>query len=139
MKKIFLLLFVSVVAVSCSETVSEADMQKLNGYWEIKTVHMPDGGEKEYAMSQTIDYFELKGKTGFRQKVMPQIDGTYRTNELTEKISITEEDGKTYINYTTEHAKWKEQVLDLDDKKLVLKNEQNIEYHYEKPEPFSIK
>ncbi len=100
---------------------------------------MPDGGEKEYTINQTIDYFELKGKTGFRQKVMPQVDGTYRTNELTEKISITEEDGKTYINYTTEHAKWKEQVLDLDDKKLVLKNEQNIEYHYEKPEPFSIK
>ncbi|RYJ41768.1 lipocalin family protein [Flavobacterium beibuense] len=139
MKKLCLFLLMALATVSCSQKIEEADLYKLNGYWEIKEVIMPDGGEKEYTVNPTIDFFELKGKEGFRQKVMPQVDGTYRTNELTEKIAVSEEDGKTYINYTTDHAKWKEQIIELDDENLVLKNEQDIEYHYHKPEPFTIK
>lgn len=70
---------------------------------------------------------------------MPQVDGTYRTNDLSEDISIVAEGGKTYISYVTEYAKWKEEILELDSENLVLKNEQDMEYHYIKPEPFTLK
>ena len=139
MRKIVALLFVSVVTLSCGHSVSTEDLTKLNGYWEIEEAIMADGTKKEYPVNPTIDYFELKGKTGFRKKVMPQFDGTYRVNDLSEKIGILQKDGKTFINYTTEYAKWKEEILDINDEELVLKNQHNIEYHYKKPQPFTVK
>ncbi len=139
MKKTILLLFVSIVTLSCGNSISEADLAKLNGYWEIETAVMPDGSEKEYKVNTTIDFFDLKGKTGFRKKVMPQFDGSYRMNDLSEKISIVQDSGKTYISYVTDYAKWKEEIIELNDKKLVLKNNHDMEYHYKKPEPFTVK
>ncbi len=139
MKKTVVLLLVSLVAFSCGQTVSDKDLAKLNGYWEIEEAVMADGTKKEYIVNPTIDYFELKGKTGFRKKVMPQFDGSYRVNDLSEKITIVKDSGKTYISYTTEYAKWKEELIALDDKELVVKNQHDIEYHYKKPQPFSLK
>lgn len=139
MNRIVVLLFASFFVLSCGRNVSDEDLTKLNGYWEIEEAIMADGTKKEYKVNPTIDYFELKGKEGFRKKVMPQFDGTYRVNDLSEKITVIKESGKTYISYTTEYAKWKEEVLELDDKELVVKNQHDIEYHYKKPEPFSIK
>lgn len=139
MKKTILLLFVSIVTLSCGNSISETDLAKLNGYWEIETAVMPDGSEKEYKVNTTIDFFDLKGKTGFRKKVMPQFDGSYRMNDLSEKISIVQDSGKTYISYVTDYAKWKEEIVELNDKKLVLKNNHDMEYHYKKPEPFTVK
>lgn len=138
MKKI-LLLIACVAFVSCNKSFNSEELKQLNGYWEIKLAEMPDGTEKEYTANPTIDFFELKGDKGFRKKVMPQFDGTYRVNDLSEDISVINEDGKTYLSYKTEYAEWKEQVIELDDKNLVLKNEQDIEYHYVKPEPFTLK
>ena len=124
--------------ISCGG-IEEGDLPKLNGYWEIQEVLMPDGTKKEYKINPTIDHFELKGTEGKRTKVMPQFDGTYRTNDLSEKITIEQAEGKTYIKYITENAKWKEELIKLTEEELTLKNEQGIEYHYIKPEPFSIK
>lgn len=139
MKKTILLLFVSIVALSCGNSISEADLAKINGYWEIETAKLPDGSEKEYKVNPTIDFFELKGKTGFRKKVMPQLDGSYRVSDLSEKISIVQHSGKVYVSYVTDYAKWKEEIVELNDEKLVLKNNHNMEYHYKKPEPFTVK
>ncbi len=139
MKKTVVLLFVSFIAFSCGHTIADDDIAKLNGYWEIHEAIMADGTKKDYTVNPTIDYFEMKGKTGFRKKVMPQFDGTYRVNDLSEKIEVVQEDGKTFIKYTTEYAKWKEQIIDLNDEELVLKNEHDLEYHYIKPKPFSVK
>jgi hypothetical protein len=137
MKKIYLL-FLPLILLACSG-VSEGDLTKINGYWEIETAVMPDGSEKEYKINSTIDFFELKGKQGFRKKVMPQVDGTYLTGDNYEKISVSTTDGKTYLNYTTDYAKWKEEIVELNDKELVLKNTYGMEYHYKKPVPFSLK
>ena len=139
MKKTVVLLFISIIALSCGHGVSDKDLAKLNGYWEIQEAIMADGTQKEYTVNPTIDFFELKGKTGFRKKVMPQFDGTYRVNDLSEKIAIEQKDGKTFVNYTTEYAKWKEEILNLNDDELVVKNQHDIEYHYKRPKPFSVK
>ncbi|OYQ36118.1 hypothetical protein CHU92_10030 [Flavobacterium cyanobacteriorum] len=137
MKKLYLLLL-PLLILSCTG-VSEGDIKKINGYWEIETAVMPDGSEKEYKVNPTIDYFELKGRQGFRKKVMPQMDGTYLTGDNYEKISISTAEGKTYLNYTTDYAKWKEEIVELNDEELVLKNTYGMEYHYKKPVPFSVK
>ena len=139
MRKIALLLLTALALFSCGQTISEKDLPKLNGYWEIQEAVMADGTKKEYKVNPTVDYFELKGKTGFRKKVMPQFDGTYRSNDISEKMSLTETDGKMYINYTTDYAKWREEIVELNDEELVVKNQHEMEYHYKRSEPVTVK
>ena len=61
----------SLTLVSCKSDVKTTDLEKLNGYWEIKEVTLADGETKDYKVNETIDFFEVKDKVGFRQKVMP--------------------------------------------------------------------
>jgi len=139
MKKNALLLFAAFLFFSCSHKADIDDVAKLNGYWEIKSVIMPDGNEKDYTVNPTVDYFEIKGKSGIRKKVMPQFDGSYRVNDLSEKVSISQKDDKIYMNYVTNYAKWQEELTELTDDELVVKNQHGIEYHYKRSEPFTVK
>ena len=138
MKKGVLVLFI-LLAVSCQKKFAANEYGKLNGYWEIEKVIMPNGDEKDYSINPTIDFFEVKDTVGFRKKVMPQLDGSYRVNDLNEKFSIHNKDGKTVISYSTDYAKWDEELITLDDDELVVKNQHDIEYHYKKPQPFTVK
>jgi hypothetical protein len=137
MKKIGLLLFVSVL-ISCHSKVKKEDISNLNGYWEIKQVTLENGETKDYKVNETIDFFELKDNKGFRQKVMPQFDGAFKTNGIRENIKLLEIDGSYFIECKTDYGTWKEEILTLEDSTLVLKNKQNLEYTYKKFKPFSF-
>ncbi|MEC4049440.1 lipocalin family protein [Flavobacterium sp. SUN046] len=139
MKKAVSILVMFMVFTSCKQTITDKDLAKINGYWEIEKVNLADGSKKDYTVNETIDYFSVKDNKGFRQKVMPQLDGKYLTNELKEEVSISKTDGDYFVNYTTRYGKWKEEIIELRDSVLVLKNKDNIEYHYKKQIPFSVK
>jgi len=138
MKKIILFLVFGLF-LSCKQSISEADLQNLNGYWEIEKVELLDGDKKEYKVNETIDFFKINDKKGFRSKVMPQIDGTYLTNDLKEDVVIVLKDGDATIQYKTNYANWNEEIIELSKDKLVVKNQQDLEYHYKRPAKFSIK
>lgn len=137
MKKISLLFFV-LFLISCN-SVSDEDIKNLNGYWEIKQVKLENGETKDYKVNETIDYIQVENNAGFRQKVMPQFDGTFRTNTLKDVIKIVKAKDAYFIENKTPYGIWKEQILKLEDSTLVLKNQQNLEYTYEKFKPFSFK
>jgi len=139
MKKVIFLVLVALFLASCKQQIDEKELVKINGYWEIEKAELPDGSKKEYKVNTTIDFFEIKGKKGFRKKVMPQLDGTYLMNDLSENIEVTSNEGEIVLNYSTPYAKWKEEIVSLTDEALVIKNDQDIEYHYKKPKPFSVK
>lgn len=139
MKKLVLFVILFFSLSSCNQLITEKDISKINGYWEIEKVILKDGTKKEYTINETIDYFQIKNNNGFRKKVTPQLDGTYLVNDQLEKISITKKEEDYFINYTTNYSKFKEQIIEIHDSVLVLKNDQNIEYHYKKPIPFSVK
>ena len=139
MKKAVVLFFGILVLFSCTKAVHKGDLSKINGYWEIEKVILSDGEKKEYKINETIDYFEIKNNNGFRKKVMPQLDGTYLTNNQSETITISQDKDDFFLNYTTAYGKWKEQILEISDDQLVLKNQQELEYHYKRQIPFSIK
>lgn len=139
MRKLYIAIFSVIILAGCQQSIKPEDLNKLNGYWEIEKVILPDGNKKEYKINETIDYFEIKNNLGFRKKVMPQLDGEYLQNGHAEKIKARFKDGNAYLDYTTEYGKWKEQIITLSDKELVLKNDSDLEYHYKKPMPFSIK
>ena len=139
MKNTITILLFGLLLVSCKQSITDKDIVKINGYWEIEKVILKDGEKKDYKVNETIDYFELKSNKGFRQKVMPQFDGTFRTNDIKETISVNKIDNIFYINYTTTYGKWKEEIIEIHDSILVLKNNDELEYHYKKFKPFSLK
>ena len=138
MKKLGLLI-VFLTLISCQSKIKKEDIQKLNGYWGIQLVGLPNGEKRDYKVNETIDYFELRGIAGFRQKVMPQFDGKFKTNGIREAIKITEKDESFFIEYITSYGKWKEQIISIEDSVLVLKNKEKIEYTYKRFKPFSFK
>ncbi len=139
MKKLFVLFFLGSIGLSCKQTITETDLQYLNGYWEIEKVTLPDGDTKEYKVNETIDYFQIAQKKGFRSKVMPQIDGSYLTNDIKESVQVSLKDGSATLNYKTTYAKWNEEIITLSKDHFVVKNAQDLEYHYKRPVKFSVK
>lgn len=138
MKRI-LVIFASLLLISCQSEVKKEDLVKLNGYWEIEEVALPNGEKKDYKVNETIDYFELKNDVGFRQKVMPQFDGKFGTNNLKEEIKIIEKETEFYIEFKTDYGKWQEEILEIADSTMVLKNKDNLIYKYKRHIPFSLK
>ncbi|WP_396197814.1 lipocalin family protein [Flavobacterium sp.] len=139
MKKLFVLFFLGTIVVSCKQTITETDLQYLNGYWEIEKVTLPDGDTKEYKVNETIDYFQIAQKKGFRSKVMPQVDGSYLTNDIKESVQVSLKDGSATLHYKTTYAKWNEEIITLSKDHFVVKNAQDLEYHYKRPVKFSVK
>ena len=92
---------------ACHQKVTSNDIAYLNGYWEIEKVVFSNGSNKEYTYNESYDYFQVKDKSGFRKKVMPQLDGRFLVNNQLEKIKISFENEEVYINYNTPFAKSK--------------------------------
>lgn len=138
MKNVLKIVFISFLCWSCQNKINPSDVPKINGYWEIQKVLLSDGTVKDYAANETYDFFEIKGDKGFRQKVMPQLDGTFETNNVTEKIVVIFENDKVYLRYETPYAKWREELKSISDQEMVLLNLEKNEYHYKKTTPINL-
>ncbi|MEC4003920.1 hypothetical protein OX283_004575 [Flavobacterium sp. SUN052] len=139
MKNTIIIFLCGLLLVSCKQSITDKDISKINGYWEIKKVELPDGTKKDYKVNETIDFFKVEENKGFRQKVMPQFDGTYKTNNISETIAISNENGTYFINYSTTYGKWKEEIIEIKDSVLIVKNKDKLEYNYKRFQPFSLK
>lgn len=131
----FLLLL---ILTSCAQGVDKNDLKNINGYWEIEEVTLPSGEKKTYSINTLVDYFELNDTKGFRKKVAPQLDGTFKTTEDEEAIEVLFEGTETYLYYSTPFHSWKETILKLDENQLVLKNENEVVYTYKQYEPINL-
>ena len=139
MKNIVGLLFVSFLFISCQQKIKPEDISKINGYWEIEKVVFDQGKDKNYTINESYDYFEIgKNNSGFRKKVVPQLDGTFVVNNSQESVKIRLEDNKAFIDYATPYAKWSEELVAISNDELVLKNAEKKEYHYKKAVPINI-
>ncbi|MBK0369913.1 hypothetical protein [Flavobacterium agrisoli] len=139
MKKIATSLLLVLVFIGCQQGVTKTDITKLNGYWEIEKVVRPQGEDKVYGINESFDYFQVDtAGIGIRQKVMPQLNGRFLTNDTHEDVRVKWRQNKTYIDYKTGYAKWSEEIVKLTDTELVLKNDQDKEYHYKKTEKIDL-
>ena len=137
MKKLISIAFFLLLS-ACQQKVTPNDIAYLNGYWEIEKVVFSNGSKKEYTYNESYDYFQIKENSGFRKKVMPQLDGRFLVNNQIEKIKITFENEDVYINYTTPFAKWKEKIEAISKDKLIIINASKAQYHYKKAIPINI-
>lgn len=137
MNKIYLLLLL--ICFSCAKKVEKNQLEKINGYWEIQSVKLADGTTKDYKVNETVDYFEIKTNKGFRQKVMPQLNGKFLTNNVKETVQVVEKNQKFYLNYQTKYGKWQDEIIAIEDSVLTLKSPENVQYIYKRFIPFSLK
>ncbi len=134
MKNFLLIGILLMLMISCKKEINKADLVKINGYWEIQEAKNSTD-KKDYKVNQTIDYFNVENNAGFRQKVMPQLDGTFLTNNLKEEVLISNKEGSFTIKYATKFGKWEEEIVAINDSVLVLKNKEFI-YYYKRFTPF---
>jgi len=118
--------------VSCKSDVKPENLVELNGFWEIIKVEMPDGSSKEFKVNETIDFIKFEKMSGSRNKVIPQLDGTLLSNNLSEKFMVVDKQGVFWFNYKTEHTSWEEELVKLTKEELVVKNSNDLIYFYKK-------
>jgi len=136
MKNYFYSALLSVVLISCTSKPKKEDIVKLNGYWEIEKVVFPDGNKKAYQVNEFIDYISLNNLKGIRQKVAPQLDGTFLRVVLQDKIRVIDSAGCFFLKTKSKFTKWEEKVVSVSEDELVLENETKITYYYKKFIPY---
>ena len=136
MKHYFYSLLLATALISCTSKPKKEEIVKLNGYWEIEKVAFPDGNKKEYKVNEFIDLIEIKDNKGIRQKVAPQLDGSFLKGTLEDKIRIVDSADCYYLKTDSKFTKWEEKILSVSDDQFVLENEAKIVYHYKKFVPY---
>lgn len=126
----------AVLAIACNSKDPKEQLQNINGYWEIDQVEFSKDSIRDFKISETIDYFEIKDGKGFRKKVTPQFDGTYKvTPKTNEDVEAIIDNGNLVLYYSTPFDSWKEKVLKANKERLSIKNSRGIIYHYNRYTP----
>ena len=136
MKNYFYLFLLTIALISCTSKPKKEDIAKLNGQWEIEKVEFPDGNKKEYKVNEFIDLISIKNNKGIRQKVAPQLDGSYLKGTLQDDIKIVDSANCYYLKTNSKFTKWEEKILSVSDENFVIENEAKIVYHYKKFVPY---
>lgn len=125
--------------MGCKKTaVAEADLQYLNGYWEIAEVEFPDGSKKQYTVNPSIDFIKLKDGEGFRKKMQPRFDGSYDTSNDTEFFTVSENQETFTLRYKNEFSEWEEKLVSVDSLSFSVTNEEGVTYSYKRFQPIKI-
>lgn len=133
MRTLYTLLFITFYSCTSSP---EAQLEYLDGYWEIVAVRFPDDTQRTFSMSQNIDFFEVNDDlTGVRKKVQPDILGSFTTSQSSENINATIKDDILKLQYSTAFDSWYETVIKATAEELILLNENGNTYTYRRYEP----
>jgi len=121
-----------IVLLGCQKNNPEEQLQHLTGYWEIDRVEVTEDSVVNYKVNATVDYMEFDGNEGFRKKVKPQFDGSFKTSEDKEEISAKIENDSLNLYYKTAFDEWKETVISAEEDKFSVLNRDGKIYHYTK-------
>ena len=123
---------------SCSPGPQKEDLQHLPGYWEITEVVFPDGTDKEYKVSTTIEYLQWDGTSGYRKKMQPTLDGTYLTSDDALPMQVIWRDDRIFLKFKGTEDTWEEEILRIEAGKLIMRHGNGLKYIYQKYEPMKI-
>ncbi|MCV6629330.1 MAG: hypothetical protein OIF50_05675 [Flavobacteriaceae bacterium] len=127
-------LFLCILALfvfSCKKNKA-IEINHLNGRWEIVEVFKNEDKLKSYSPNNHLDYFQTDKGQGYRMKVQLQLDGTYKSSGDQKTFLIENKESKTFLTYNNALSVWKEEIIELTASKLVVRNEENLIYHYKK-------
>ncbi|WP_047419801.1 hypothetical protein [Cellulophaga sp. Hel_I_12] len=134
-----ILIFLILAITGCANSVSETQLNQLNGYWEIEKVSFPDGQTKEYTINETVDYIQLDSLTGFRKKMKPTFEGTYITSDDAELFTIFKLEDSYIIQYKANGSMdWTENLIAVSANSFSVRTSENVTYTYKRYEPINI-
>jgi hypothetical protein len=137
MKYLYNLFFV--LFLSCSNKVTQDDLQNLNGYWDIEMVESETKKITQFGINSTIDFYYLDNTNqGYRKKATPDFSGKYRVNNIKDKITVTLENENFIIHTSTPLDSWSDIIIELTKEKLILQNEKGALFHYTKHEKYNF-
>jgi len=132
MKQTILFFSILLVINSCKKQDPIFQKEKLGGYWEIKSVTLPDGSKKDFNYSNVIDFIKVSESSGIRTKVITQLDGSFINNGGAEKFTLKVEQDSLRLYYETPFDQWKETVIKVTDSLLIISNRESKIYTYKK-------
>lgn len=137
MKHLFLILII-LITCSCNKH-PETFLEHINGYWEIEKVYLASGEEHDYNYNEYIDYFSVTDSlTGFRKKLKPLLNGTFKTSKDSEQFVIKIENDSLNIYYNTHFSDWKETILSASETQLKIINKDRNVYLYKPYKPINL-
>lgn len=137
MKPIFYILLLTLV--SCSNKVTQEDLTFLNGYWDIEMVESESKKITKFGVNSTIDFYYVDNTNqGYRKKATPDFSGKYKANNIKDKIVVTHKNDQFIIQTTTALDSWEDVIIKLTAKKLVLRNDKGVLFHYKKHEKYNF-
>lgn len=131
MKK-FLILFMVMLAASCSNKPKDILLKNLNGYWNIDTVTMSDGSEREFPFSNHMDHFTTTESTGVKNRVSPTYDGKFINYGSPVPFKWEDRDGKLFLLFNDGTEKYEQQVVDATEETMELLHENGTRYVYKR-------
>jgi len=131
------IIIVVVLALSCTSTPELSDVNQLKGFWEIEKAETPYG-VKSYEMNQMVDYIKVDDNKGFRKKMQPSLLGNYKSSKNREYFEIEKQDDSLVMVYKNDYDTWTETLLQIEEDKFVVKNQQSFIYTYRRHETKNI-
>ena len=103
----------------------------ISGYWEITNVKKDNEVVMEYSYSPIIDYWQVnEDLSGFRKKVMPNLDGKLIVTQHSMKLEVKPENGNLNVYYNDNGNSYMETIVRATTTELVITNEEGLIYTY---------
>ena len=127
--------FVFTLFLGCAPKVSKANIDLLNGYWVISEAKAPNGESRPYIGAVEVDFFEFNETKGFRKKLKPLLNKQFnKTNDKVDFI-ISFEEKACIITYIRQKHNWQEEIIELSEDELQLKDARGVIFHYKRYQP----
>ena len=132
MKKFSFLIFLIFFQFTFCKKNTIDDIKTIEGFWEIYSV---SSGEEVFYLkgkSPLVDYYVFNSdSTGTKKKLKPNFNKTFSSSLDEINFEIRKINGLIYLNYISETNNWKDMIVKLTRKELVISNDK-FEYHYKR-------
>ena len=108
--------------IGCKSNVSESDLKFINGYWKINYIKQKNEVFSPRGDAKILDYYVLDDRNGFRKKVQPTFKNNFLITDDQNNFSIIVVNNNYFIQFETKWHKWKEKIIKLNEKELILEH-----------------
>lgn len=132
------LLVIALLAMGCKSN-PDKHIEFIEGYWEIESVYIDNQLLRTFKINSVIDYFKINADLkGFRKKLKPNFSGTFQTSKDVLNFKIEIQNNDLFLNYIDNATSFREEVLEVNKEKLVIKSNSGLVYNYKPYEALDL-
>lgn len=132
------LLIIVLLAMGCKSN-PDKHIEFIEGYWEIERVYKDNKLLRTFKINSGIDYFKINADLkGFRKKLKPNFSGTFQTSKDVLNFKIEIQNNGLFLNYIDNATSFREEVLEANKEKLVIKSNSGLVYNYKPYEALDL-